>query len=46
MKITTALLLLGALHVSAHSVSQTITLTAKDQPIRQIFEAIYENQAA
>lgn len=42
MKITTALLLLGALHVSAHSVSQTITLTAKDQPIRQIFEAIYE----
>ncbi|PPL02082.1 TonB-linked outer membrane protein, SusC/RagA family [Parapedobacter indicus] len=42
MKITTALLLLGALHVSARSLSQTITLDAKDKPIKQIFEAIYE----
>lgn len=42
MKITTALLLLGALHVSANSLSQTITLNAKDKPIKQIFEAIYE----
>lgn len=42
MKITTALLLFGALHVSAHSLSQTITLRAKDQPIKRIFEAIYD----
>src|SRR5690606_40330179 len=42
MKITTALLLLGALHVSANSLSQTITLNAKDTPIKQIFDAIYE----
>jgi len=42
MKITTALLLFSALHVSAHSLSQTITLKVKDQPIKQIFEAIYD----
>src|SRR5690606_37937691 len=42
MKITTALLLLGALHVSANSLSQTITLNAKNTPIKQIFDAIYE----
>lgn len=40
MKITSMLLLLGCLHLSAKSVSQTMTLKVKDQPLKQIFDAV------
>ncbi|RQP19353.1 MAG: hypothetical protein EAS52_02545, partial [Parapedobacter sp.] len=40
MRITTLFVLLGFLHVSATSLSQTITLHAKRQPIEDVFAAI------
>ncbi|SEM43005.1 TonB-linked outer membrane protein, SusC/RagA family [bacterium A37T11] len=40
MKITSVLLLVGCLHVSAASLSQTITLQSKNMPITDVFAAI------
>lgn len=40
MQLTTALLLVFALSVSARSSSQTITLSAKDMPLQKVFSAI------
>ncbi|PPK99428.1 TonB-linked outer membrane protein, SusC/RagA family [Parapedobacter indicus] len=40
MRITTLFVLLGFLHVSAASLSQTITLHVKRQPIEDVFSAI------
>jgi len=40
MKLTAVLLLMGSLHLSAASYSQTITLEAKDYSLREVFKAI------
>ncbi|PPL01468.1 TonB-dependent receptor [Parapedobacter indicus] len=40
MRITGILLLIGSLHLSAASLSQTITLKVKRQPIEQLFDEI------
>lgn len=40
MKVTTFLLLIGCLHLSAASWSQTVTLNAKGQSLKQVFESI------
>lgn len=40
MKATTFLLLIGCMHLSAASWSQTVTLRAKDQSLKQIFESV------
>ncbi len=40
MRITTLFIVLGCVHLSAASLSQTITLTAKRQPIEQVFSQI------
>lgn len=40
MKLTSLLLLVGILHLSAASRSQTVSLNVKNQPIGKVFEAI------
>lgn len=40
MKVTAFLLLIGCLHLSAASWSQTVTLNAKGQSLKQVFEAV------
>lgn len=40
MRITVLMLVIGSLHVSANSFSQTITLQANYQPLTSVFEAI------
>ncbi len=40
MRITALLLLIGCMHLSAASLSQTVTLRAKGHSLRQIFESI------
>lgn len=40
MRITGILLLIGSLHLSAASLSQTITIKVKQHPIKQLFEEI------
>src|SRR5690606_18261574 len=40
MRITSLLLVIGAMHVSATSLSQTVTLHVKDQSLRKIFNTI------
>ncbi|SEM90068.1 TonB-linked outer membrane protein, SusC/RagA family [bacterium A37T11] len=40
MKITTLFLIIGCMHLSAASLSQTITLTANERPLEEIFDAI------
>lgn len=42
MKITIALLLIGAMHISAATLSQTITLDVKDVAIKQVFDEIHQ----
>src|SRR5690606_30967500 len=42
MKITIALLLVGAMHLSATTLSQTITLNVKDATIKQVFDEIHQ----
>src|SRR5699024_5931582 len=40
MRITMLLLVVGCLHLSATSLSQTVTLRANKQPITKVFETI------
>src|SRR5690606_32997761 len=40
VKITTLLLIVGCLHISAASLSQTVSIKANKWPIRQVFDAI------
>src|SRR5690606_32541962 len=40
MKVTAFLLLIGCLHLSASSRSQTVTLNVKGQSLKQVFETI------
>src|SRR5690606_17593623 len=40
MKITTLLLVVGCLHISAASLSQTVSVKANKWPITQVFDAI------
>ncbi|NGM63308.1 TonB-dependent receptor [Sphingobacterium sp. SGG-5] len=42
MKIIIALLLIGAMHLSAASLSQTITLDVKNVAIKQVFDEIHQ----
>lgn len=42
MRITAFILLVCSLHVTAKSVSQTITLTGKDIPLKTVFEEIHK----
>lgn len=40
MKITAFLLLVGSLHVSARTNSQTVTISVKDQPLSKVFSVV------
>jgi TonB-linked SusC/RagA family outer membrane protein len=40
MRITTAILLIGALHVSASGLGQTVSYSGKNVPLQQVFAAI------
>lgn len=42
MKITTFFLFVSLLHVSAKTVSQPVTISGKDIPLKKIFDAVYK----
>lgn len=40
MRITAFILLLGCLHVSAATISQTVTISGRDMPLKKVFQVI------
>ena len=42
MRITTFFLFASLLHVSAKSLSQAVTISGKDMPLKKIFDAVYK----